>query len=198
MSPGHGANVFGSSALIRHSIAWPRKLHGPRVGEVDLLSRGRADLELHEVEPRHHLGHGVLDLHARVHLEEVDVLRLVHQKLERAERRVARLADRLADDLAHLLPPLGRHGGARRLLHDLLVAALERALALAERPDPAVVVGEDLELDVPRALDELLEVDVGVLEARLGFPRGAPEGVGDLGLRAGRCASRARRRRPTP
>ena len=57
------------------------------------------------------------------------------------------------------------HRRARRLLDQLLVAALERALALAERPHLAVLVGEDLELDVPRLLDEALEVDVGVLEA---------------------------------
>ena len=63
---------------------------------------------------------------------------------------------------------------------------------------PTVVVGEHLELDVPRALDELLEVDVGVLEARLGLARRAPEGVGDLGLRADDRASPARRRHPTP
>src|SRR5262249_2051106 len=49
--------------------------------------------------------------------------------------------------------------------------ALERALALAERPDAAVLIREHLEFDVPRALDELLHEDVGVLEADLGFLR---------------------------
>ena len=49
------------------------------------------------------------------------------------------------------------------------MAPLERALALAERPHFSVSVGEDLELDVLGALDELLEVDVGVFEAGLGF-----------------------------
>ena len=64
------------------------------------------------------------------------------------------------------------------------MAPLERALALAERPDAAVLVGEDLELDVPRPLDELLAVDVGVLEARLGLAACAREGVGHLGVAA--------------
>ncbi len=62
--------------------------------------------------------------------------------------RVAGLLDRLADDLADLAAELLGHRGARRLLDHLLVAALERALALAERPHAAVLVGEDLELDV--------------------------------------------------
>ena len=45
----------------------------------------------------------------------------------------------------------GRLGKARRRgdLHDLLVAALDRAVALVEVHDAAVVVGEDLHLDVP-------------------------------------------------
>ena len=166
MSPGHGANVFGSSALMRHSIAWPRKLHGRVSGRSSFSPAAARICSATRSSAGHHLGHRVLDLHARVHLQEVELAVLVHEELERAERRVAGLADRLADHLAHLLAQLGGHRGARRLLDHLLVAALERALALAERPHAAVLVGEDLELDVPRPLDELLQVDVGVLEAR--------------------------------
>src|SRR5205085_11461588 len=70
---------------------------------------------------------------------------------------------------------IGIHRGARSLFDDLLMASLERAFALAERPHVAVLVGEDLKLDVLRALDELLHEDVGVLEAGLGFARGLNE-----------------------
>ena len=38
------------------------------------------------------------------------------------------------------------------------MASLDRALALAKRHDIAVLVSEHLELDMPRALDEFLEV----------------------------------------
>ncbi len=62
--------------------------------------------------------------------------------------------------------------------------ALQRALALAERPGVAVLVGEHLELDVARALDELLAEDVRVLEARLRLAACAREGLGHLGLGA--------------
>ena len=57
----------------------------------------------------------------------------------------------------------------RRLLDQLLVAPLDRALALAEVDDVAVLVAEDLELDVARRLDVLLDVDVAHAERGLGL-----------------------------
>jgi hypothetical protein len=54
------------------------------------------------------------------------------------------------------------------------VAALDRALALAEREHAAVRVAEHLDLDVPRGRHELLDVDAAVAEGRLGLgARGA-------------------------
>ena len=64
------------------------------------------------------------------------------------------------------------------------MTTLERALTLAERPHTAVRVGEDLELDVLRSLDELLHEDVGVLEAGLRLARRLHEVGFDLGLGA--------------
>ncbi len=142
----------------------PTEVPRASVRKSDPLARGRADLLLHEVDARRHFGDWMLDLHARVHLHEVKLALFVHQELEGAERRVVRCGDGLANQLAHLSALVGRHGGARSFLHDLLVAALERALALAERPDAAVLIGEHLEFDVPRRFDETLEVDVGVGE----------------------------------
>ena len=64
----------------------------------------------------------------------------------------------------------------RRLLDELLVATLERAVALAERDDMSVGVGEQLHLDVTRRQDLALEVDGPVAErgrrlARTGHER---------------------------
>src|SRR5439155_15515165 len=60
---------------------------------------------------------------------------------------------------------------AGRLLDELLVTPLDRALALAER-DGARPVAQHLHLDVARAPDVSLEVDVGVAEAGLGLRPG--------------------------
>ena len=58
----------------------------------------------------------------------------------------------------------GVRPGAGRALHDLLVASLHRAVALEEVHDPAVTVRQDLDLQVPGAADEALEVDVVLAE----------------------------------
>src|SRR5207244_3363358 len=50
------------------------------------------------------------------------------------------------------------------LLDDLLVAALRRAIALAQRNDAAAAVAEDLHFDVARDRDELLEIEPVILE----------------------------------
>ena len=79
-----------------------------------------------------------------------------------------------------------------RFLDDLLVAALHRAVALAEMDRVALAVGEHLNLDVARILEELLHVDLIVAERGLG-----------LGLRSStrhcaRCASVCTTRMPRP
>jgi len=51
------------------------------------------------------------------------------------------------------------------LLDELLVAALDRALALAEVHHVALAVGHHLDLDVAGALDVLLDVHVGTPKA---------------------------------
>ena len=65
--------------------------------------------------------------------------------------------------------------GAGRLLDDLLVAALDRAVALAEVDDVAMAVGEDLDLDVARVGQIALEVDGRVGEELLALARGPLE-----------------------
>src|SRR5919109_1093151 len=45
-----------------------------------------------------------------------------------------------------------------------LVAALDAAFALAQPDAALVLVGEDLDLDVPRPRDRLLQVDAGIAE----------------------------------
>ena len=69
---------------------------------------------------------------------------------------------------------LGRHRRGGRLLDDLLVAPLDRAVALAEVDDVAVAVADDLHLDVPAALQVFLDVELVAAEGalRLGLRRG--------------------------
>ncbi len=78
-------------------------------------------------------------------------------------------AERLDQDAANALAQLRRDLHRGRFFHQLLMAALDAALALAQAHHVAVLVGQYLELDVARALDELLHVEIAVAEGRRGF-----------------------------
>ena len=143
------------------------------------LAVGDPELELDEVEPRHGLGHRMLDLDPPVQLEEVGLVAL-HQELRRPG---ALVADRAAEGhgvrgeaLTHARAETGRRG----LLDDLLVAALHGAVALAECEDGAVAVSEQLHLDVPGVGEVALAVDRAVAERRLGLARGGLERLLEL------------------
>ena len=80
----------------------------------------------------------------------------------------------------------------RRFLDDLLVAALHRAVALAEVDRVALAVGEHLDLDVARVLEELLHVDQVVAE------RGLRLRTCVIAIALSRCASVCTTRMPRP
>src|SRR5439155_291915 len=75
----------------------------------------------------------------------------------------------------HLGPESRGQHGARRLLDDLLVPALDRALALAEVHELPVAVAQHLHLDVPRAAEKLLDVHPPVTEGGLRLACGGGE-----------------------
>ena len=106
---------------------------------------------------------GVLDLDPRVELEEEKVP-AVEDELRGACALVADRSPERHGGVAHPLAQVGVERGGGRLFEHLLVAALDRAVALAERHDVAVRVGEDLDLDVARALEVALAEDRVVAE----------------------------------
>src|SRR4051812_44163143 len=118
---------------------------------------------LDDVDAGRHLGHGVLDLDARVHFDEVELPVLV-QELERADAAVADLPARLGATIPDERDLLGGNAWRRRLLDHLLVAALQRAVAAAQPQSAAVTVGDDLDLDMAGMRQELLDVDRRVAE----------------------------------
>src|SRR5688572_18770961 len=132
---------------------------------LQALAAGYAQLRLYDVDSGDLLGHRVLDLDARVHLDEVELVVLV-QELQRAGAAITDFAAGRDTAVADRLALLGRDARRRRLFDDFLMAALQRAVALAEVHDVTVVVREHLDLDVARLLEELLHVDLGVAEGR--------------------------------
>ena len=115
----------------------------------------------------------------------------------RSRSRAAAATRRLVQPLAHARRPLDQR--RRRLLDDLLVPALDRAVPLAERPHRAVLVGHDLHLDVPAALDVRLAEDGRRRRTPTAASARAPSSLAaQVGERCGRRACRGRRRRRTP
>ena len=155
---------------------------GAEIGEF--LACRDSNLPLHEVQPRHELRHGMLDLNSRVHLEEVVVAICIEQELARAGVRVSCGSGDGNRRGPHARAQLRRDGDAWRLLDHLLVTALHRALAFAEREAGAVLVGEDLDLDVAWALDVLLDVHRIVTECLFRLVHGAGQRRRHLGIGA--------------
>ncbi len=182
MRPGEGRKVAGCSALMRHSMAWPLS-DDVLLREGERRARGDADLLVHEVDAGDHLGHGMLDLDAGVHLDEVELAVLV-EELDRARADILQLLHGLGHGVADARAHVGieRRGGA--FLPHLLVAALQRAVALEQVDRAAAPVAEHLQLDVARLLEVLLEVDGVVAERGLGLGAGGLEGVDEVVLGA--------------
>ncbi len=165
---------------------------------AQLFAGCNAELRLYEIDTGDHLRHRMLDLDARVHFDEVQLAVFIHQKLDGAGVHIAdvfqALFQRRADLFAHLRRDLQR----RRFLDHLLMAALDGALALAQRKNVAVLIGEDLKFDVAWALDKLLHVEVAVAEGILRFCAGGAEKIRQLFRACEQCACRARRRLRKP
>src|SRR5690349_20598527 len=111
----------------------------------------------------------MFDLEARVHLKEVEVTVLVDDELDRASGVVADCLGERHGLSTHRLSRLCVDERARRLLYDLLVAPLDRALALAEMDDVTMLIAEHLDLDMARLLDIFLDEHAIIAEARARF-----------------------------
>ncbi len=122
----------------------------------------------------------------------------VEQELARAGVDVAGGARRAHRRRAHRAAQLRRHGDARRLLDHLLVAALHRALALAQVTAWCRAVAEHLDLDVARPYDVLLDVDRVVAERVLRLAARRVERGSPSRRARGRRACPSRRRPPPP
>ena len=99
---------------MRHSMAWPLELDVLLL-EAQFFAGSDADLLLHDVDAGDHFGDRMLDLHAGVHFDEVELVVLV-QELERARAAIADLAAGFGTTFADLVAQLGVEQRAPALL----------------------------------------------------------------------------------
>ena len=129
-------------SLRRSFILRRRTLSGAEQGDQRSTLRD-LDLQSHEIEPGDRLGHWVLDLQPRVHLEEVEAAIAVHRELDGARAHVTHCAAEphrsVGDLLAHPVQLAGRDRPAARLRRK---RALQARVELALR-DLVAVNGDD-------------------------------------------------------
>ena len=174
----------GDAALYCHPAALDGVLPWDvERGRMQLVAGGDQDLAAHQVHSSHHLGHGVLDLNTRIHLDEEELLPInVEQELHRAGiavcDRPAQPDGRVADPRPQRVGDADRRGE----LDDLLVAPLDRAVALPEMHEVAVRVAEDLHLDVLRVGNVALEKHLGAPKRRGRLALGVRQARQELGF----------------
>ena len=151
-----GARIFGVDPALDDVAGHRDRLLRPR----ERPAGGDLDLRDHEILAGALLADGVLDLQAAVELHEAQHAAggiWIQEQLHRAGTDVAdscsRACGRSAGGGAQIVIDRGR----RALLDQLLMVALHGAVALAEVHGVAVLVGEDLDLDVAPVLDQALE-----------------------------------------
>ena len=175
--------VFGRDARLQREAAHADVLL-PKAEVGEGLARRDTHLRLHEVDIRHLLRDRVLDLDARVHLDEDDLAGAgtcgLEQELDGAGVLVP---DRAGEGDGVRVQP-GRHLGVevRRWgdLDDLLVSTLHGAVALEEVNGLARGIRQDLHLDVPRPDDGLLEEHAAVAERGLRLARRGGDRLGQF------------------
>ena len=140
------------------------------------------NLQLHQVQAADGLGHRVLDLQARIGLDEhIGQVRRsdVDEELEGAQALVTHGARHAQRGLRQLLAQRLRQAGTGCDLDQLLEAPLQAAFALAQRDDFRAIA-QHLDFDVARIAHQALHIDAinAKRSARLGHAAGI--GVGQL------------------
>src|SRR5690606_32955627 len=139
-----------------------------------LVAGGDAEHLLDDIHTGDHFGDRMLDLHARVHFDEVEATVFI-EELEGAGAAVADLDAGIDTALEHFGARLLVNVGGRGFFQHLLVTALQRAVAVVEVDGVALAVREHLDFHVTRVAEEFFQVDHRVAERRAGF------GAGQLG-----------------
>jgi hypothetical protein len=140
---------------------------------VELVALSDEDLAFHQIDAGDHFGDGVLDLDARVDLDEEEIAAVdVEQEFDRSRGLVfdgfAEADGGVADGFAKFQWQVDAWGD----FDHLLMSPLHRAIALPEMHQVAVGIAEDLHFDVLGAGDVALDENLGPAEGSAGFALG--------------------------
>ena len=106
----------------------------------------------------------MLDLNARIHLHEIEAAILIEQELDRARILITRCTYRLDGCNAHGAASFAIKRRRRRFFEQLLMTALKRTVAFAQRNAIIVLISQDLNLDMAWTQHKLLQIDIAIAE----------------------------------
>ena len=138
------------------------------LAQGQLLTGRDTDLLPDKVEIRDLFGHGVLHLDARIHLDKEELAVLV-EIFDRPDTKIAQLFNSGARDLADPGALVVGEGRGQGFFQNLLVPALQRAVAFAQMDDIAMGVSGNLDFDMAGQFEIPLEVHGIVAERGLGL-----------------------------
>ncbi|CAH0326693.1 hypothetical protein SRABI128_05502 [Microbacterium sp. Bi128] len=174
-----GRVLRGDAALQGGTLELDALLGQAQVREA--LTGGDAQLRLDEIDVGDFLGHRVLDLDPGVHFDEYvlagPLTHRVDKEFDGTGVDVVQRFRELHGVAVQRLPDAFVQVRRRGDLDDLLVAALDGTVTLEEVHHVALRVGQDLDLDVARAQDGLLQEHGGVAERGVGFAHGGLQGL---------------------
>src|SRR3989338_1194428 len=136
---------------------------------LQFMAVGDANLFLHNVDAGNGFRHGVFDLDAGVHFHEIEIVILVEKEFDGARVFIAHGTGGLDAQVADVCALFRRDLLRRGNLDQLLVAALDRAVALEQMDHVAVAVTQHLHFDVLRVNHAFLQKNFRLAECLAGF-----------------------------
>ena len=118
----------------------------------------------------------MFDLDAGINFNEVELVVLINNEFNGSGIGIVGVLDHPHGRLAHVLARFFRKIWCRTFLDQFLVTSLRAAISVPEVNHVAMMISEDLNLDMPRSFDVFFQVDSRVPESRLGFRLGLLHG----------------------
>ena len=116
----------------------------------------------------------MLHLDTRVHLDEIRMIVLIYQELQRTGVAVSHLAGKTHGAVKYNLSCAFRNSESRRVFHHLLVTALHGTVTVEKMHYISIIIGKNLYLDMLRLFQIFLQEDLVIAEGLLGFLSGFP------------------------
>src|SRR5208283_5376644 len=138
------------------------------LGQRHGRTRRNSDLLVDKIDTRDHFGDRMLDLNPCVHFDEVKFAVLV-EELDGSRSGIIEFTHRDRADFTYFQALRSIEGGRRTFFPNLLMPALQRAIAFAEMNGLAVSIAQNLDFDMTRLFQKFFQINRIIAKACLGL-----------------------------